>query len=185
MDIRSLLLERRTVHDYLDAPLPAGALDRAFEAALAAPNHRMTEPWRFTRVGPEGREILCELSIALKAGAEPPREELVESTRRKMLSPAELIVVSRVRAGDATTEREDYAAIACAIQNLALSLWSEGVGSKWSTGGVTRAEATYEALNIDADLEEIVGFVWAGIPSKAKPKVPRKLGVSDVVRSVP
>lgn len=179
------MLERRTVHDYLDAPLPAGALERAFEAALSAPNHRMTEPWRFSRVGPVTREELCRISIALKAGGEPPRAEVVESTRRKMLKPAELIVVSRVRCDDATTEREDYAAVACAIQNFSLSLWAEGIGSKWSTGAVTCTAASYDALKIDSAAEEIVGFVWVGMPAKEKPKVPRKLSTHDVVRNLP
>jgi nitroreductase len=184
-DIRSVMLERRTVHDYLDAPLPQGAVERAIEVALAAPNHRMTEPWRFYRVGPRTRGQLCEISIELKSGGAQPRDDLVATTRRKMLNPAELLVVSRIRSEDPRVEREDYAAIACAIQNLSLSLWSEGIGSKWSTGGVTRAEATYAALNIDAHVEEIVGFIWVGMAAKQKPKVPRRLSADDVVRRLP
>ncbi len=186
MDIQSILLQRRTVHDYEREPLPDGALDRALRAALAAPNHRMTEPWRFVRVGPRTRERLCEIAVSLKTPpGDAPRLELVEKTRKKMLNPAELLVVSRARAEDPVVEREDYAAIACAIQNLSLSLWAEGVGSKWSTGAVTTAADTYAALEIDATQQEIVGFVWAGIAAKDAPKARRRRELSDVLRQLP
>lgn len=185
MDHHSILTGRCTVHDYSKEPLPEGALERAFECAIAAPNHRMTEPWRFVRVGPVTREQLCQLSIALKARSAPPRAEVVETTRRKMLSSAELVAVSRERTSDPGVEREDYAAVACAIQNLSLSLWSEGVGSKWSTGGVTQAPQTYQLLGIDPERQEIVGFVWVGIPSAPPTKARRRRGLDEIVRSVP
>jgi nitroreductase len=185
MDVQELLVGRCTVHDYEPRPLPAGALRRAFEAALAAPNHRLTEPWRFTVVGPVARERIIEIAIAIKAKGAPPRPELIETTRRKMGRSAELLVVSQVKHTDPETAREDYAAVACAIQNLCLSLWAEGVGSKWSTGGATTAAATYELLGLDSAIEEIVGFVWAGIPAQSATKAKRRLAVSDVVRSVP
>jgi nitroreductase len=186
MDIQSILLQRRTIHDYDPSPLPEGALERALIAALAAPNHRMTEPWRFVRVGPETRSKLCEVSVGLKTptGA-APRADLVEKTRKKMLNPAELLVVSRVRADDPEVEREDYAAIACAIQNLSLSLWAEDVGSKWSTGEVTTAAETYALVGIDERLEEIVGFVWVGKAASNVPKARRRRELSDVLRQLP
>lgn len=180
------LLTRRTVHEYSTAPIPEGALERAFEAALAAPNHRMTEPWRFTRVGPTTRQRLVEISLRQKLGpGTAPRPEVVNKTQRKMLDPAELVVVSRVRCDDPDVEREDYAAVACAIQNLTLALWAEGVASKWSTGQVTRESDSYTALGISEQDEEIVGFVWVGMPAKPTPKTKRRKGVADVVRSVP
>ncbi len=186
MDTLTVLLERCTVHDYSEQPLPEGALDRALMAALAAPNHRMTEPWRFTIPGPQTRRQLCDISIRLKAGpGEQVRPELADKVRRKMQNPAELVVVSRVRNDEPSVEREDYAAVACAIQNLALSLWSEGVGSKWSTGAVTTAAASYQVLGIDVEVEEIVGFVWVGMAAKPATKTRRRKGVSDVLRRLP
>lgn len=185
--IHQLLTTRRTVHDYEPAELGEGVLERALQAGLAAPNHRMTEPWRFVAVGPSAREELVEISIDLKAqksGGELS-ESTRESVRRKMMDPAVLLVVCRVRHRDASVEREDYAAIACCVQNISLSLWAEGVGSKWSTGGVTTDARTYQLLGVDSVLQEIVGFVWIGAPGKECAKVQRKLGVSDVLRAVP
>ena len=49
--LHELLCARRTIHQYRECPLPEGALERAIEAAVTAPNHRLTEPWRFVRTG--------------------------------------------------------------------------------------------------------------------------------------
>lgn len=185
-DLLELLLTRKTVHDYASEPLPPGALERAFQAALAAPNHRMTEPWRFCRVMGQAREYIFEVALELKvqkAGGELDPSTR-EATRQKMLHPAELIVACKVREADPQVAQEDYAAVACAIHNFSLSLWAEGIGSKWSTGGITVDPRVYARLGVDPERLEIVGFVWVGIASKDRPKVPRTLNVTDVVREV-
>jgi nitroreductase len=164
-DTQRTILGRRTVHKYTGAPLPEGALERALECALRAPNHKLTNPWRFTRLGPQARAAVTELGVSLKAAKagdrwSPRREGLV---RAKLSDPAELVVVSQVIVPDPFVRREDYAAVACAIQNASLSLWSEGVGSKWSSGGVTSHARTYALCGIDPEAEEIVGFLWMGV----------------------
>lgn len=186
MNVHELILTRRTVHDYQPGPLPEGALGRAVTAAMAAPNHRMTEPWRFVRVGPEGRRALVDISAELKGGPAALGEPALEKLRAKMLNPAELLVVCRVRHDDPDIAHEDYAAVACAVQNTMLSLWSDGVGSKWSTGAVTSDERTYQALGVDPKVEEIVGFLWAGQALRGDvPKPRRRRSLDEVLRSVP
>lgn len=185
-DVWRVLTSRKTVHSYRTDPVPEGSLERALRAAVAAPNHRMTEPWRFTSVGPETRRQLAEIAVRIKerqgkATTSRARQDIVAA----VLDPPELLVVSRVRHEDPVIEREDSAAVACAVQNVALSLWSEGVGSKWSTGAVTRAKDTYALLGIDEAVEEIFCFVWAGYDASDKPKVPRKLSLAQVTRGLP
>jgi nitroreductase len=146
----------------------------------------MTEPWRFVRVGPEGRGALVDISADLKGGAAAMGGPALEKLRAKMLNPAELLVVCCVRHGDPDIAHEDYAAIACAVQNAMLSFWSEAVGSKWSTGAVTTDERTYKTLGVDPQKEEIVGFLWAGQALRAGlPKPRRRQSLADVLRSVP
>ena len=186
MNILELILDRRTIHDYRPEPLPEGAVERAVTAAMAAPNHRMTEPWRFVRVGPETRAVLLGIAADLKGGAEALGESGLKKLRAKMIDPAELLVVCQVRHEKAEVAREDYAAVACAVQNVMLSLWSEGLGSKWSTGGVTTDERTYRALGIDRSQQEIVGFLWAGQAAQLDlPKPRRRRSLDDVLRSAP
>lgn len=169
--LQTTILERRTVHDYTLEPLPEGALERALECALRAPNHKLTNPWRFTRLGAKARATLTTLALDIKC-PERANPKRVETIRTKFTNPPELIVVSQLRnPDDPFRQKEDYAAVACAIQNMSLSLWSEGIGSKWSSGGVTQDARTYELAHIP-DNEEIVGFVWAGLAQKI-PNPPR------------
>lgn len=174
---------RRTVHSFEDRPIPDGALDRALKAAIRAPNHKLTNPWRFTIVGPEARERITDIAVALKADKPGFNETMEQKIRRKVGNPAELVVVSQVLDADEFRRREDYAACACAIQNISLVLWEEGISSKWGSGGVTRSAATYDVLGIDPELEEIIAFVWIGYPETV-PDPPRT-PLEDVIRRIP
>ena len=185
MDVHRALRERRTVHAYTRDPVPEAVIERALEAAIHAPNHKLTMPWRFLRVGRETRAALAELAVRLsiaKKGAMTP--EIEHKVRSKILDPHELIVVSVVRSDDPQTAREDLAASACAVQNLCLSLWADGVGSKWSTGTPSRADEGYALLGIDREREDIVGFVWVGVPLRV-PQTPPRPPLSDFVRRLP
>jgi nitroreductase len=181
--VHAALTGRRTVHRYVPEPVDPAILSRALEAAHAAPCHKLTWPWRFTRVGRATREALVQVAIRLKSARSPLDADRCAALRRKMLDPAELVVVSQVLADDPFRRQEDYAATACAIQNLSLSLAAEGVGSKWSTGGVTRDPETYALLGIDPAAEQIVGFVWVGYAAK-EPPVPPRPPLDTVVRAV-
>jgi nitroreductase len=185
--LQKLIAERRTTQDYRQGPLPEGALQRALEVATSAPNHRMTEPWRFVQVGPQNRQVLFEIGADLKSApgvplAGPARDKLAA----KMLLPSELLVICQTRADDPDVAKEDYAAVACAVYAVMLSLWSEGVGSKWSTGGVTTDERTYAALGVDPAQQEIVGFLWVGFDARAEaPKPRRRRTLDQILKSVP
>ena len=185
MNFQELIADRRTIHDYRVEPLPEGALERGLTVALTAPNHRMTEPWRFVRVGPNARARLVDISADLKSGGAGLGGPALDKLRAKMLSPAELIVVCQVRSEDPDLAREDYAAVACSIQSAMLAWWSEGIGSKWSTGGVTTDARTYEVLGVDPSQEEIVGFLWAGYSARETPKPRRRRALAEVLRVVP
>ena len=77
---------------------------------------------------------------------------------------------------------EDYAASACAVQNLCLHLWSKGVATKWSTAGVTEHEGFWPLLgHVEAPADtQVVSVLFYGLVDEA-PKAHRKLGVEDVL----
>lgn len=184
--LHALLCDRRTIHDFKAVEVSDAALERGVRAGMAAPNHRMTEPWRFIRVGPKTRGELMKLAIELKSAAGPLPEAAAERLRQKFSNPAILLVACQELAERADVREEDYASVACAIHNLSLSLWAEGIGCKWSTGAVTRDAATYASLGVDSDRLRIVGFLWVGVPageSGLKPR--RKRPLSDVLAQLP
>lgn len=183
LSVPELIQSRRTAHIYRPDPVAEQVLREALECAVRAPNHKLTNPWRFTRVGPRTRQEIVELAVQLKRRKNDLSDRQEARVRQKVGSSPELIVVRQVLDDDPFRRREDYAACACAIQNFALALWSHGVSSKWSTGGVTRAEETYRLLGVDPEVEEIVGFVWVGYAER-QPETARR-DVDDVVDVVP
>ena len=184
MDTHEALLTRRTAHLWTDDPVPDAVLQRALAAANMAPCHRFTWPWRFTLPSKAAQADLCELGTRLKAASKGLEitEGFRAKVRKKMLNPA-LVVVSQVRVDDAFQSEEDYAATACAIQNLCLSAHADGYFSKWSTGGVTRHPDTYQRLGIDPEAERIVGFIWVGTPVRP-PSPPERPDVAGLIRRV-
>ena len=75
--------------------------------------------------------------------------------------------------------REDYAATCCAIYGLTLQLWSQGIGTKWTTGEVTRDPRFYDAIWTDPEAETVVGLIWYGYAAEI-PVTARK-PVSEIV----
>ncbi len=185
MDVQSALHGRRTIHLYRRDQVAEETITRALAAATMAPNHKLTWPWRFTRVGRETRAKIAEVAVRLKnEGKCEPSDEQRAKVCAKILNPAELLVVSLIREADPLVAREDYASAACAIQNIQLSLHAEGVGSKWSSGKLTCHPEAYRILGIDEDSEEIIGFVWAGIPEQT-PRTPQRPAMDELLRVRP
>lgn len=183
MELKQALLHRRTVQSYKAAPVPRHVLDEALEAANFAPNHKLTFPWRFTILGPATREKIAALAVELKGSKAPLTEDKKRSIRGKFLNPGLLIAVGCLRSSDPVRAKEDYAAVACAIQNLMLTFHAHGFGSMWGTGAASRHEQTYQILGVDPQREEIVGFLYAGVAEKP-PVAPPRPPWRDFVREL-
>ena len=51
------------------------------------------------------------------------------------------------------------------IQNMMLTFWSNGYGTKWTTGPVTRYPDFPDIVGFDSNEEVVVGLLWAGLPN--------------------
>ena len=128
-----------------------------------APNHRLTEPWRFTVVAGAAREAMA---AAIEAGAAAGPAEapgVARTVRQKLLRAPAVVVVSQVVAeeAEAIADLEDYAACCCAPQHLLLAAHAAGLASKWSTGALAAAAAAKAHLGLAAR-DRIVGYVYLG-----------------------
>ena len=176
--VQEALTSRRTVYRYKREEVPDRILESAFEAARNAPCHKNTHPWKFYVMGEKTRESLIPEveKLAKKKSIDGEEEEGagISKAIEKIISPPLLICVTSARSPqDPFREEEDYAATACAIQNMTLSLWGNGVGSQWSTGAITRSDAAYAAIGVSREEERIVGFIKAGYPEKI-PSITKK-----------
>ncbi len=162
MDLLDAIHARRTIHSFNSKKVQEVIIKRAIKAANQAPCHRHTFPWRFTSLNLKKRKLIAELSLKLKSGDRSLDREGKEKILKKILGPSHLLAASQIISSDTQRKLEDYAACACAIQNLSLSLVADGVGSKWSTGSITTHESTYRIIGINPEQEEIIGFIWVG-----------------------
>ena len=183
MELFEAILGRRTIKDFTADAVPRAVLERALEAGIWAQNHRLTEPWRFTILGPETHRGLGEIyahAQASKAEGET-REKLRADAAGKIASKPQIVATSCVLAADESQREEDHAAVACAIQNIQLAAWALGLGMQWSTGKVIRLAETYRLLGIDPEKERIVGLLYFGFPAKVPP-APRRKALPEVSR---
>ena len=166
MEIAQAIKQRRTIHVFSKTRVPNEIIERSIVAANQAPCHKRTFPWRFTSLGMNKRELLYQLQLSLKSGANPIDELNQKKIKDKILNPSHLLVASQVCTDSQFQQIEDYAACACAIQNMSLSLVGDGVGYKWSTGKITTEPKTYQIAGIDPSEEQIIGFIWVGYGEK-------------------
>ncbi|HOU40753.1 MAG TPA: nitroreductase family protein, partial [Promineifilum sp.] len=94
-----------------------------------------------------------------------------------------VIALAANQEGDEQRRREDYAAVCCAAQNVQLAAWAAGIGTKWSTSGVTRDPLAYELLGLDPARFDIIGFLYAGYPAETPAARPRRLALDEVIRT--
>jgi len=194
---RNLLMSRRTVEGF-DPNHPVGdeVLKRAIECAIAAPNRSGSEPWRFIKVGPKTVEELQTLNArVIMAGG----EKVLSRQQSKPLLPdvwTEIpgwcVVTSKTNADDPDTELKDFRSTSCAMQNFMLSMWSEGVGSKWTEGPTQKTQQFADIVGINTDKEKVVGILWYGFPkegglllSSPALKCKQLKGVNEVLNILP
>mgnify|MGYP001821831100 FL=1 len=157
-----VLTGRRTVDQYIQTPIPDELVREAIEVATWAPNHYVSEPWQFILPGEETVSRIIDLCGAMVAAAKGP--ELAEHKRKTWSEKPGWLIITCRRSDDTLREREDYAACCAATQNLMLYFWKAGIGSKWTTGPITRDSRFFEIIDVDESEAFVVGMLWFGYP---------------------
>jgi len=156
---------RRTHKVFGREPVARETLDELFELARWAPNHHLTQPWRFRVVGPQAL-------AALKAATDDGGVKLERAPT--------LIVASVVRQDDPVADQEDLCAAACACYILLTAAHVRGLAGYWRTPAVLRTEAGLAAVGVPAG-ERVVGLLHLGPPAReALP--PDRLAPGEFVR---
>jgi nitroreductase len=166
VDLPTLIRTRRTHKAYAPAPVDRATLDGLFELARWAPNHNLTNPWRFRVLGPEALERLIEA-----AGPE---------AAAKLKRAPTLVAASVVRDDDdpmLAEEDRDAAAVACYI--VLLAAHERGLGGYWRTPGVLRTPEGRAACGIP-DGEAVLGLLHLGEARGEKPP-PERAPLETVV----
>ncbi|MHB1627917.1 MAG: nitroreductase family protein [Bacilli bacterium] len=192
MEVDEAIASRASVKKFADRDVPKELIEKCLELAVWAPNHRLTEPWRFRVVTDRGRDALADaireqlasdssrvdqtagtdnaetkglFSEPLQFAATVRSSVAAEQVRRKIMSAPVLIVVYSLRAVDETITRENFAATAAAVQNLLLGAHHLGLAAIWRTADYFAGDKTRAFLQIPAEAD-FVAAVYLGFPDQ-------------------
>jgi nitroreductase len=141
------------------------------ELAVRAPNHHLTNPWRFHVLTGAG---LDRLAAAMAEASDLPPQEAMEDARRRVSRAPVIVAVTCVPSRrEGVVEQEELAAVAMAIQNMLLAAHARGLGAMLRTGPVAYHPAVRRHLGLGED-EQVVGFVYLGYPAADRQPTPRE-----------
>lgn len=169
MELEQAIRSRRTHKAFAREPVPRETLDELLELARWAPNHHLTNPWRFRVLGPEALE-------RLKLAAGP------EGAAKLDRAPT-LVAASSMRSEDPVQEEEDLLATGSAVYTVLLAAHARGLAGYWRTPGVLRTAAGAVAVGIPQD-ERFVALIHLGWARQEK-EPPERAPVSEVVTYLP
>jgi len=153
MDLEAAVRTRRTHKSFGPAPVPHETLDELFALARWAPNHHLTQPWRFRVLGSE--------TLARLKEAGGPTEAL------KLDRAPTLVVASAKLSGDLVQDEEDLHATACAVYAVLLGAQARGLASYWRTPAVLRTKRGRDAVGFPEG-ERFVGLIHLR-PTRSEP----------------
>lgn len=170
-DLDQLIRHRRTIKPPMmsDAPVSQEDLDAILENANWAPNHGLTQPWRFRIYRGEARARLADDLAQLYLTAVPKdqqkegkAEKLAQMPRR---APVVILVCMERQKIEKIRELEEIEAVACAVQNMHLTAAARGLGAFWSTPPFLYTEEMNAYLGL-GEKDRCLGIFYLGHPAE-------------------
>lgn len=176
MNVADAITARRSIKKFTARQVTREEIETLLAAAVAAPNHKLTQPWRFYVLGPEARSAYGRVLGERKAkkiedpqAAQTMRENVVAEHRAL---PA-MLAVAVVNNDNPETREEDYGAVLMGIENLSLAACEMGLGTHVKTGAVMADPGARAAVGAQ-DNERIVAIVNIGEPAEVPPAKKRE-----------
>lgn len=184
--IGAAIRSRRSAKRLLDTPVDRSVIERLLDAATWAPNHHLTEPWRFWVVSGDARvrfgEAMAAGDLNTHRDATPEQRETMRASAvgKAHRAPVIVAVAAVMAEGNKNPDLEEISATAAAIQNLLLQAETEGLGTIWRTGR-SAYEPEMAAFFGLAERDRILGFIYIGYPD---PDAPARTGQRRPVAAV-
>lgn len=169
MSLAELIKQRRSVFQFKDKAVPLDWINHFIEVATYAPNHKITEPWRFLVLGRQTQAELSKIYAEQRASKRHDvdsegYQQAFEKSIHKFMAIPQMVLVAQALNEDPTIRKEDYAACSCAIQNFQLAAWEKGIGVKWSTAPMLKDKRTFELLKLGFNHYELIAALYMGFP---------------------
>lgn len=168
MNVSDAITQRRSIKKFLDRPVAREDIEAILDAAAQAPNHHLTQPWRFHVLGPAARRRYGRALGDRKARKLTDAVQ-AESVREKTAAEYEafpaLIAVAMTLHENPETREEDYAAVMQAVAYLMLAAVERGLGTHMRTGAVLEDPAARAAIGA-REGERVVALLSVGVPAE-------------------
>lgn len=179
MHVTDALQQRRSIRRFTDRAVSREDIQALLAVVPLAPNHRMTEPWRFYVLGPDAR-YAYGLVLGARKAKKLDDAEAGAAVRQRVADehralPA-MVAIVMVEDGNPEVREENYAAIMMGVQNLALAAVERGLGTHIKTGAVMQDPGARAAVGVKEG-ERIVAIVNIGEPAETPPPKPRRSAV--------
>jgi nitroreductase len=169
VELQQAIRRRRTHKQYGSQPVDEATVRELVDLARYAPNHHLTQPWRFRILGPETR-------AALEAAAG-------EKEAMKLRRAPTLVLATAVLSGDPHTDREDLLATGCAVFAVLLAATERGLASYWRTPAALESDEARGVLQLEPN-ESVVALIHLG-PKVTEPPEKERAALDDVLTSLP
>jgi len=176
MDLLEAIRTRRSIRQFTGRPVSREEIEALLDLAVEAPNHRLTQPWRFYVLGPAARRAYGETLGARKAKKiEDPEaaRALVDKVAAGEAALPAMLAVSMTQDPNPETREEDYAATMMAVHALLLAAHAAGLGAHVKTGAVMDDPRTRAAIGVPEG-ERIVATIQLGEPAAVPDAKPRR-----------
>jgi nitroreductase len=179
--INDVIRNRRSVFQpqFSGDPVDDSIIDTMIENANWAPNHKLTEPWRFIVFTGNGLQQLAQgqaevYKLVTESDGTFKQDRYENLLRKPMLSSHIIAVAMKRDEKKSVPEIEEIGAVFCAIQNMLLTASAFGIGCYLSTGGVTYFDESRALFGLGSE-DKLIGFLHVGRikgalqPGKRKP----------------
>ncbi len=166
-ELSELIRKRRSVFpDQYEAgkKVDDAIIEEILTNATWAPNHGKAEPWHFTVFCGEGLKKLAEFQSELykELAGENMKEITYQKLKTNPLKVSHVIALGMKKTPNPNIpEMEDIAAVACAVQNMHLTVEAYGLGAYWTTGGITFKPEAKAFFGLE-EQDRLLGFFYIG-----------------------
>jgi nitroreductase len=181
-DLFDSIQARRSHKRFKPGPVDPDKIRVLLDAAVTAPNHRLTEPWGFLVLGPRARHVYADRKAFLRFGEHMGVEGKAKAEQMiaDLLAVPVVLGVTQKLDSDAVRREEDYAAVFMAVQNILLAGTALGLGTKIHTGAILHDELFRSALGLN-EAERLVAVLHMGEPAE-EPLARKRTPAADKTR---
>ncbi|WP_412856475.1 nitroreductase [Bacillus sp. 179-C3.3 HS] len=167
LTVRDAVRYRRSIRQFKEKAVTVEQLEPLLEDAVYAPNHKLTEPWRFLyATTDEAKAIFIERFIAYFLRHNPEaKEEKINQYREYFSKVPALLFVILKEDENPVVRNDDFAAVSALIQNFQLLAWDQGIGMVWKSGRILYDQEFQQEMGLKEN-ERFAAILHIGYPKE-------------------